>query len=203
MDGPSAFDSTGSIRMTHFPIHTLESAPAGARPALQAIQDVFGFVPRLAGAMANSPPVLDAFVGVFRSVHSGSFSEAQIQTLLLTNAVTNGSPWPVAFHSGLAAKQGVSTADVAALRAGRDPQDPALAPLSALARHLIERRGRAEPGAVQKYLDAGFSPAQALEVVLVVAASTITNYIAGLAQPSFEPEIEAQAWKPGAVESAP
>jgi len=33
-------------------------------------------------------------------------SEAQIQTLLLTNAVTNACAWAVAFHSVLALKEG-------------------------------------------------------------------------------------------------
>jgi hypothetical protein len=40
-------------------------------------------------------------------VHASSLTEPQIQTLLLTNAVTNASEWAVAFHTALALKQGV------------------------------------------------------------------------------------------------
>jgi hypothetical protein len=62
-------------------------------------------VPNIAGAMATSPVLINSLVGLFQRVHGGSFTEAQIQTLLLTNAVTNACAGAVAFHSNL---QGMS-----------------------------------------------------------------------------------------------
>ncbi|HEX4365723.1 MAG TPA: hypothetical protein VH023_02790, partial [Rhodopila sp.] len=75
--------------MQDFPVHTIASAPEQSRPALEALQAAFGMVPNIAGAMATSPVLINSLVGLFQRVHGGSFSEAQIQVLLLTNAVTN------------------------------------------------------------------------------------------------------------------
>jgi len=180
--------------MSMFPIHTFASAPAKSRPVLEALQQAFGAVPNLAAGMSNSPELIQGFIGLFQNVHSGTFDEAGIQVLLLTNAVTNGCAWAVAFHTMLALKEGVAGADVAAIRAGRLPAGPRHAALSRLARTLIDGRGRVDDAEVDRFCGAGFAPAQALEVVGVVAASTITNYAAGMIRPPLEDALQAHAW---------
>jgi hypothetical protein len=98
--------------MTDFPVHTMESAPERSKPSLQQLQSAFGMIPNLIGAMSTSPILIDSLVGLFGKVHGGSFTEAQVQTVLLTDAVTNASTWAVAFHAALALKQGIDPADV-------------------------------------------------------------------------------------------
>src|SRR5271155_4216914 len=105
--------------MTDFPVHTIESAPERSKPALQQLQSAFGMIPNIAGVMATSPVLISSLVGLFGNVHGGSFTEAEIQTVLLTDAVTNASSWAVAFHSALALKEGLDPADVQAIREGR------------------------------------------------------------------------------------
>jgi hypothetical protein len=85
--------------MTNFPVHTIDSAPERSKPALRQLQSVFGMIPNIAGAMATSPVLINSLVGLFGNVHGGSFTEAQVQTVLLTDAVTNGCTWAVAFHT--------------------------------------------------------------------------------------------------------
>ena len=181
--------------MANFPVHTLESAPEASKPALKGLSEAFGMLPNLVGAIAGSPKLINGLVGVFQQVHGGSFTEAQVQTLLLTNAVTNGSAWPVAFHSFLALKEGLSEADVHAIRARRLPQDPKLAALSHLARTLIDKRGRLDDQDVASFTAAGFDQALVLEVVLVVAASTMTNYAGSVANPPLEEMFQQYAWQ--------
>src|SRR5499427_2202165 len=103
--------------MTTFPVHTMESAPERSKPALQQLRTAFGMVPNIAGAMATSPVLINSLVGLFGNVHGGSFTEAQIQTVLLTDAVTNACTWAVAFHTALALQAGLDPADVVAMRA--------------------------------------------------------------------------------------
>ena len=107
--------------MPHFPIYNADNAPEGSRQALSALQGAFGFVPNLAGAMGGSPPLINAFVSVFKSARTGSFNEADLQVLLLTNAVTNACDWAVAFHTHHALQHGVPRADVEAIRHGALP----------------------------------------------------------------------------------
>jgi AhpD family alkylhydroperoxidase len=181
--------------MQTFPLHSLESAPAASTQALRFLEQTFGFVPNVASAMATSPVLLKSLVGLFQNVHGGSFSEAELQIILLTNAVTNRCEWATAFHSALARMQGILPEDVAAIRAGGQPGQPALAVLSRLARMLIEQRGHLTQEAMDQFVADGLTPAKVLEVVAVVAASTITNYTASIARPALEPQFESQAWK--------
>jgi alkylhydroperoxidase family enzyme len=185
--------------MSRYPFHTLESAPLQSKPVLQQLQQAFGAIPNVAAKMAASPVLINGFIGLFERVHASSLTEPQIQTLLLTNAVTNASEWPVAFHTALALKQGVSSADVDAIRRGALPADAQLAALSTLARTLIEQRGRLSDADQQRFIDAGFSAEQLLEVIAVVAASTITNYTSSVTRPKLETPFEEFVWRAGIV----
>jgi alkylhydroperoxidase family enzyme len=180
--------------MSTYPLHTIESAPAQSKPVLQQLQHAFGLVPNVAAAMATSPVLINGFIGLFERVHASSLTEPQIQTLLLTNAVTNASAWPVAFHTALALKEGVQPADVDAIRHGGLPRDVGLAALSALARTLIDKRGRLSESDQKRFFEAGFSPEQLLEVIAVVAASTITNYTSSVTRPALEAPFEEFVW---------
>ena len=184
--------------MTTFPIHTLSSAPAASKPALQQLQDGFGFIPNVAGAIANSPVLMKTFAAVFANVHSGSFAEDEIQIVLLTDAVANTSAWAVAFHSALALKNQVSDEDVRAIRECRLPSAPKHAALSGLARQLIEKRGHVSAAELEPFLNAGFRQEHILEILTILAASTITNYAATIANPPLEPQFQEHAWNPKA-----
>jgi len=180
--------------MQDFPVLTIDNAPVKSRPALQALQGAFGMIPNVAGTMATSPVLIDSLVSLFGKVHGGSFTEVQIQTLLLTNAVTNGSSWAVAFHTGLALKEGLDQADIQAIRERRVPKDATFAALSTFARTLIDKRGRVDDRDVDAFVAAGFRKEQALEVIAVVAASTITNYTASVTKPPVEEPFKAYSW---------
>ena len=180
--------------MTDFPVHTLDTSPERSVPALRQLQAAFGMIPNIAGAMATSPVLINSLVGLFGHVHGGSFTEAQVQAVLLTDAVTNGCTWAVAFHTALALKEGLDPADVAAIRAGALPQDSRLAALSALAKALIETRGLVGDAAVDRFLAAGFGKDHVLEVIGIVAASTITNYTGSVTKTPLEAMFQPHAW---------
>lgn len=180
--------------MCSYPTYTIESAPAQSKRVLEQLQQALGSIPNIAAKMALSPVLIHGFIGLFEHVHASSLTEPQIQTVLLTNAVTNASEWPVAFHTALALKQGVHRVDVDAIRRGVLPDDAGLAAVSALARTLIEKRGRLAESDQRRFLEAGFNVEQILEVIAVVAASTITNYTASVSQPPLETQFEEFAW---------
>ena len=181
--------------MTNFPVHTLQSAPELSKPAVQQLQSAFGMIPNLIGAMSTSPVLINSLVGLFGNVHGGSFTEAQVQIVLLTDAVTNASAWPVAFHTTLALKEGIDPTDVQAIREGRLPKDQKFAALSALAKTMIEKRGRLNDADVDRFLAAGFGQDHLLEVIATVAASTITNYTASITKPPLDAPFRDHAWE--------
>ena len=180
--------------MEQFPVYTVDSAPEGSKSALRDLHAAFGMIPNIAGVMATSPVLINSLVGLFGKVHGGSFTEAQVQTVLLTDAVTNACSWAVAFHTALALKQGLDPVDVDAIRAGRSPKDKKFGALSTLARTLIEKRGRIDDQDREHFLAAGFGEDHLLEVIAAVAASTITNYTGNVTNPPLEAPFQAHVW---------
>ena len=69
--------------MSRYPLHTIDSAPAGSKPVLEQLRQTFGVIPNIAAAMAASPVLINGFIGLFERVHASSLTEPQIQTLLL------------------------------------------------------------------------------------------------------------------------
>src|SRR5262245_35086118 len=181
--------------MPDYPVHTIETAPEQSRPALQGLQQTLGRIPNLAATMAESPVLMNGFIGAFGNFHGGSFTGPQRQVLLLTNAVRNRCGWAVAFHSTLALAEGVSAEDVAAIRDGRTPRDPASAALSTFTAALIEARGHVEPAVLEAFVAAGFRADQALEVIAGLAVSVLANYTGNVTQPPLEAPFQAQRWE--------
>jgi alkylhydroperoxidase family enzyme len=181
--------------MPTFSLHTIASAPEASKPALEQLRQAFGTIPNLAAVMANSPKLVNALVGVFQQVHSSSLTEQEIQIVLLTDAIANHSTYAVAFHTALSLQQGVSADDSEAIRARLVPENPRFAALSTLAKTLIEKRGHVSKEELDAFLVAGFSQEQILEVIAVVAASTITNYAGTIADPPLEDQFQRFAWR--------
>ena len=144
--------------------------------------------------MAGSSALIGAFVGGFASFHGSNFDDAEKQVLLLTNAVTLKCPWTVAFHSTMALKEGVAVGDVQALRAGGLPSDPKYAALSGMAKSLIEKTGHGTVAEAEKFLAAGYSQPQILDVINGIGISTMAATTANLANTPVEDVFRAHIW---------
>jgi len=181
--------------MTNYPVHTIDSAPEGSKSALEQLKKAFGGLPNLPAVIANSPKLINSLVGLFGQVHSPGLSEAENQIVLLTDAVTNSSMYAVAFHTALALQQGISSEETTAIRERRLPTDKRFAALSALAKGLIEKRGHLSEQELDSFIADGFTKEQVLEVIAIVAASTITNYTGTIANPPLEDVFGQHAWR--------
>jgi uncharacterized peroxidase-related enzyme len=192
---PARLQITEENHMPNYPVHTIASAPEGSKSALEQLKQAFGVVPNIAGAIANSPKLINSLVGLFGQVHSPGLSEAENQIVLLTDAVTNSCTYAVAFHTALALQQGISSEETTAIREGRVPTNKRFAALSALAKTLIEKRGHLTEQELDSFAAAGFTKEQVFEVIAIVAASTITNYVGTIANPPLEDPFRQQAWR--------
>ena len=181
--------------MPTWQVHTIASAPEKSKPVLEKLQQAFGFLPNLVAAISNSPKLLTGLAGMFQQVHSPGLTEAENQIVLLTDAVTNSSAYAVAFHTALAQEHGITSEETNAIREGRTPEDPRFAALSTLAKTLIEKRGHLSEQELDAFLHAGFTKEQVMEVIAIVAASTITNYAGTIANPRLEEQFQQFAWR--------
>jgi uncharacterized peroxidase-related enzyme len=181
--------------MSTFTIHTIETAPAGSKPALQKLQESVGMIPNLAAAMANAPALIEAFVAVRDAFQNSSLNAIEREVVSITNAVTNNCAYCVAAHSTFAQMARMSPESVAAIRAGQSPVEPRLQALSDFTRKLTLARGQINDADVEAFLAAGFTPAQALEVIVGGAVSLLANYTNHLAHAPLDEFLQPQAWK--------
>jgi AhpD family alkylhydroperoxidase len=181
--------------MSVYEVHTIETAPQGSKPLLQNLQGAIGMIPNLAASMAESPELLRGFLSIRQIFYGGTFSPGEIQVLALTNAFENGCRYCIALHSAFALKEGVSKEVVEALRAGRSLKEPKLNALSEFSRALVKRRGHVSDDELQRLFAAGYSRAQALEVILGVAVSILPNFAHHITQCPLDGAFSAHAWE--------
>lgn len=184
--------------MTGFTFHTPDSAPAEAKPLLTDAAARLGFVPNLYAGLAAAPPVLQAYQELAQRFAATSLSPVEREVVSLAASARHQCSFCVAAHSMLAeAMVGAPAEVVTALREGREPEDPRLAALAAFTRALVEERGRvAEHPAYRRFLDAGYSQAQALEVLLGVTQKVLSNYANHLMGTEINEAFAGYRWEP-------
>ena len=88
--------------MQNYQIHTVETAPENSKPLLELFIHAVGFVPNLAGAVANSPVLAKSLLGLFQNVHGGSFTEAEVQVPKRKAPYGKGSRLSIQTEDGVA-----------------------------------------------------------------------------------------------------
>ena len=181
---------------TTFRQHSLESAPQESRESLQAVRRGLGFVPNLFATLSESPVTLKGYLGLDAVLARGTFSPAERQILLTAVSSANGCAYCTAAHSTLAYGVRVAPDAVAAARGEGTAKDARIDTLVRFTHAVVRTRGRIAPGELAAFFAAGFTPAQALEVVAHAGLKTISNYIEGIAHVPLDAAFEAQRWEP-------
>ena len=172
--------------MTHFDIHTTDTAPEGSRDTLRAVAAAWGFVPKLQATLAESPAALIGYDTLFGLVARSTLTPQEQQVAYLTINVFHGCEYCTMGHTWLARAAKLDEAEIQALRAGHLPADARLAALSRFAGLVVQTRGHAGDAAVDAFIAAGFTRANVLDVVALIAAKTISNSPTPLTHPPEE-----------------
>ena len=77
----------------------VETAPEKSRPLLEKIQKSFKFIPNLFGVFANSPVMLEGYLGLEGAFEKGSLSAVERSIVLLAASVENSCKYCTAAHS--------------------------------------------------------------------------------------------------------
>jgi len=181
--------------MSDFQFHTIESAPEAAKSALEGAQQSLGFVPSLYAGLAESPQALEAYLKIGEIFGDSTLTAQEQQVVLLATSVENGCEFCVAAHSFLArnvAKLGEE--DLQALRENRDLPTTRLQTLADLTRQVVRGRGRVNETEVAAFIEAGFTRANVLEVVLGVTMKTLSNYANHLLETPLDEAFAADRW---------
>ena len=61
---------------------------------------------------------------------------------------------------------------------------------------ILEKKGALGPSEIRPFLNAGFQPAQILELLIGIAGKTMTNFASKTARIPLDDAFAAQAWSP-------
>ncbi len=142
-------------------------------------------------AMANSPAVLDMYLGVAGALGKASLSDAEREVIQLAIAQANECTYCLGAHTQIAKGAGLSEEQtVQARRAQMD--DPRLHAIATFARAIHDKRGWVDDEDVQRFREAGFDDGHIAEVVATYAMAMFTNYFNHVNQtePDFPPAPE-------------
>ena len=168
-----------------FQVHTIESAPEGSQQTLTGIQERYGFIPNLAGVFAESPGAFKGLLSAIQAYDDESLTLTAIerQVVLLAVSVFNRCDYCTAAHSMLAHSLGLSRDDIALLQREEPLADSRHEALRRYTVQLLGQRGLVDDSITQRFLDAGFTKAQVLEVMLGISLKTLTNYTNHVTRP--------------------
>lgn len=163
--------------MASFTVHSMDTAPEASKSKLEEVKKAWGFVPTLHGTLAESPVALEAYDTLFGLVAKSSFSPAEQQVAYLAINVFNECEYCTAGHTYLARAAKLDEAAIQALRSGAPIANEHLQALRLFAEAVVRDRGFVGDAVVEAFLAAGFTKAQVLEVVVIAATKTMSNYV--------------------------
>jgi AhpD family alkylhydroperoxidase len=152
-----------------------KTAPDAARPFIAATRAHLGFLPSAVARLAASPDLLGAFQRASAAFDRTSLGRVEREVIILTYAREVDCSVCVVMHSRTLAELGGP--DLAgAVAAGRPTGDPRLDVLVRFTRALAATRGDVDSETWEAFLAAGYSRAQALDVVLGLGAYTMSTF---------------------------
>ena len=173
--------------MADFPLHSRATAPSASKPFIEQAQATAGYVPALVGQMAESPQLLEGYFALSAIFAKSTFTAAEQQLVLLAVSVEHDSHYCTPAHAHRARAAALPEADIRSIRDRRPLPDPRLEALRSFAVRMVRERGFLSDAEIAAFIAAGFTRAQALDVVLAVGLKTLSNYVNHLAETPLDP----------------
>jgi uncharacterized peroxidase-related enzyme len=155
------------------------------RRNFDAIQKQLGVVPNMMRTMAQSPSVLDGYLGFGAALKRGRLAIGLQEQLALAVAETNACDYCLSAHTALGRGAGLSTDELAASREAR-AADPKTAAALQFARAVVDRRGDVRDQDLASVRAAGYTDGEVAEIIAHVALNVFTNYFNRAAQTDID-----------------
>lgn len=181
--------------MTQFTVHTQETAPEASKPLLSNLQKAIGFVPGLYGVLAEAPKAVEAYDLLSKLFKDTSLSTTEQHVVLLTINYENNCGYCMPAHTGLAKLDAVPDDVIEAIRNGTPIADPKLEALRTFTVQVVQKRGWVPDDDVQRFLDAGYTRQQILEVIVGMSYKVISNYTNHIADTPVDAAFAKFTWE--------
>ncbi len=177
-----------------FKIHAPSSAPAASVSVLEESEKKYGFALNLFGILAKSSPVLSAYQIISDLLQEHGALDAKQQLVMLAMSEANACEYCVAAHSTVAKMSGVSEEVISSLREGKEFEDPQDTAQVRFARAMMGKNGWVSESDQSAFIEAGFTPRHALDVITILALKILSNYTNPLSDPPLDEAFQEKAW---------
>jgi uncharacterized peroxidase-related enzyme len=162
--------------MTALPLIDDDSAEGTAKDLLAAVQAGLGVTPNMTRAMANSPALLQGYLGLAGALDTGVLPGSTRELLALAVAQRNTCEYCLSAHAYLAEHVAHLDADTIASGRKADHVDPKTAAILTLAVAVVDNRGDLGADDLESARTAGVSDEEIAETIGHVGLNVLTNY---------------------------
>jgi uncharacterized peroxidase-related enzyme len=159
--------------------------PEASRPILDAIGKQLGFVPNMFHTASISPAVLVAMTG-FSAALSRTLDVKTRERIALAISAANKCGYCLAAHTYVGVNMAKLTVEEIMLNRQGGSSDSKADAAVRFAVAVAESRGHVGDAEIAAVNAAGFSEAQVLEIVAVVALSLLNNLVNNVARPEID-----------------
>jgi uncharacterized peroxidase-related enzyme len=171
--------------MSRITVPTRETAPAASQPLLEAVNKQLGVVPNLFRLVSLSPAALQGFLGL-NSALTKTLDLKMRERIAIAVAQVNGCDYCLSAHTYLGLNFAkIDRAEVARNRDGGSSDPKAEAAVHFAAR-VAQTRGKVGDADIEAVKKAGYSDAQIVEIVAVVAENVLTNFVNNVAETDID-----------------
>lgn len=179
-----------------YQVYSSDTAPQESKQTVGKFISAWGFLPNLGGVLAESPAALELLWQGYSALSSKATLSAIEQNIVAIAVSREGRcNYCVAAHSTLAAGAGLDSQTLDAVRSGQALQDNKLEALRATAQRLAQGHGWLTAAEKARFLAAGYSKGQLLEVIGWASLKTLTNYVNHVAQTPIDAQWQGQRWE--------
>lgn len=169
-----------------------DTTNADVRSNFDGIQKLLGVVPNMMRTMAQSPRVLEGYLGLNGALSRGLLPVRLREQIALAVAQANECDYCLSAHTFLGRGAGLSEDQLEASRDGNAADARTSAALQ-FALAVVQSRGGISDGELAGLRSAGFSDGEIVEIVAHVALNVFTNYINRVAQTDIDfPKVTAR-----------
>jgi uncharacterized peroxidase-related enzyme len=168
-----------------------EHVPPECKPTLDAFTKNIGFTPNMMTTFAQSPIAFNAWAVLLGSLSKALDVKTRDSIGLVVSEV-NGCNYCLTVHSFTADHMAKLPASEIILARKGHASDPKRDAAVQFARKVIETRGKVSDADLKAVRDAGYTDANVIEIVALVAMYSLTNFLNNV----FDPEKDFPAVAP-------
>jgi uncharacterized peroxidase-related enzyme len=161
--------------MSRLPVLNPSTAAGKVKDLFDAVKVKLGIVPNMTRVMANSPAVLEAYLGFNGALAAGQLDPKIREQLALVTSQQNHCDYCLSAHTAIGKMVGLKPEEIVASREGRGSSQKATAALT-FAKRVLDSKGQIGESDLAAVHAAGFSDGEVAEIIAHVALNVFTNY---------------------------